>query len=105
GWEGESDLLHELYVLGVGPEEHPQGRGERVHPTLPIYINRQARLLTYWDHEARAPWQTAAYLDAQRVRLRPNTFSRLHENRWTSSEGSFITAPDWDACTEPSWSP
>src|SRR5205814_3926796 len=105
GWEGESELLFELYRLGVGDDEHPQGRGERVHPTLPLYLNREARLLVYWDHEPRMPWQTPAYYAAQRRSLRPGTYLRLHENRWTSAEGTFVEADAWDACVESAWEP
>ncbi len=105
GWEGESELLFELYRLGVGLEEHPQGQGERTHPTLPLYLNRDARLLVYWDHEPRMPWQTARYLDAQRRALRPGTYLRLHENRWTAAEGTFVEPEAWDACVEASWGP
>ena len=91
GFENESKLLRELYLLGVGPDEHHDGQGERLHPTLPIYGNREARIFCYWDHEARMPWQTPQYYETQRRNLRPNTFLRLHENRWTVSESRFIT--------------
>jgi phage terminase large subunit-like protein len=105
GWEGESELLFELYKLGVGPEEHPQGEAEPIHATLPLYFNPEARLLVYWDHEARMPWQTARYLEAQRRSLRPGTYLRLHENRWTAAEGSFIEPEAWAACVEEAWAP
>jgi phage terminase large subunit-like protein len=105
GWEGESTLLRELYLTGVGPEEHPDGRGERIHPTLPLYRNRETRLLCYWDHEARAPWQSAGYRESQRKTLRPGTFLRLHENRWVSAESSFIDGSLWDSCVEPEHAP
>ena len=53
GFEGESELLMDLYKKGVGKDEHPEGQGERIHPDLPIYVNREARIFAYWDHEAR----------------------------------------------------
>jgi hypothetical protein len=90
GFEGESDLLFSLYKLGVGPDEHPDGQGERLHPTLPIYANRAARLFCYWDHEPRMPWQTSGYYAAQRRTLRPSTYLRLHENRWTTGVSTFL---------------
>jgi len=105
GWEGESDLLWDLYKQGVGKEEHPDGQGERLHPTLPIYGNRDARLLISWDHEARMPWQTPAYYAAQRRTLRPGTYLRLHENRWTTAESVFIEPELWDPCVDPDLSP
>ena len=98
GFEGESQLLWDLYKQGVGPEEHPEGQGKRIHPTLPVYINREARQLTYWDHEARAPWSTAAYRATQKRTLRPNSYIRLHENRWSTSESTFLLPELWDGC-------
>ena len=92
GFEGESALLWDLYRQGVGTDEHPEGQGERLHPTLPIYGNRDGRLLVYWDHEARTPSQTPEYYAAQRRSLRPNAYLRLHENRWTTAEARFIEA-------------
>jgi phage terminase large subunit-like protein len=105
GWENESELLRALYKQGVGKEEHPDGQGERLHPTLPIFANQDARLLVYWDHEPRMPWQTPSYYAAQRRTLRPGTYLRLHENRWTTSESTFITPELWDPCVDPTLSP
>jgi hypothetical protein len=79
GFGGESELLMNLYKQVVGKDEHPDGQGERIHPDLPIYLNREARLLAYWDHRPRMPWQTADYYESQRRTLRPATFERLHE--------------------------
>jgi phage terminase large subunit-like protein len=102
GWEGESTLLWDLYKQGVGKEEHPEGQGERLHPELPIYANREARLLVYWDHEARLPWQTPTYYAAQQRSLRPATFLRLHRNQWVVAETTFITPELWDPCVDAS---
>jgi hypothetical protein len=30
-----------------------KGQGERLHPELPLFANREARLFAYWDHEPR----------------------------------------------------
>ena len=105
GFEGESDLLHRLYVLGVGPEEDPRGLGTRVHSQLPIYANRDARVFAYWDHEPRMPWQTPEYYASQRRTLRPSTYLRLHENRWTTGVSQFITPDLWDPCVDAEWKP
>lgn len=105
GFEGESQLLWDLYLLGVGTDEHPAGQGERLHPTLPVYHNPAARLFVFWDHEARMPWQTPAYYAAQRKVLRPTTYLRLHENRWASAESAFITPELWDPCLDTSRRP
>jgi phage terminase large subunit-like protein len=105
GFEGESDLLRELYLQGVGPEEHEDGKGVKVYPTLPLYLNAEARLLVYWDHEGRLPWQTERYYASQRKTLRASAFIRLHENRWTTGESAFITAELWDQATDLSHRP
>jgi hypothetical protein len=80
----------------VSPDEHSDGRGQRLDPDLPLFANREARLLAYWDHESRMPWQTPAYYHAQRRVLRPATYLRLHENRWTTAETTFLTPELWD---------
>lgn len=105
GWENESELLLSLYKQGVGKEEHPEGQGERIHPDLPIYANRDARLFVYWDHKPRMPWQTARYYAAQKRTLRPGTYLRLHENRWATAEEKFITPELWDPCVNRTLSP
>jgi phage terminase large subunit-like protein len=105
GWEGESALLWELYRQGVGTDEYPEGQGERVHPELPLYANREARLLCYWDHEARLPWQTPAYYASQQRSLRAGTFLRLHRNEWAVAESAFITPELWDPCVDPALPP
>ena len=105
GYEGESDLLWSLYTHGVDINEHPDGTGRRVHPTLPLYANPDARLLVYWDHEPRLPWQTSAYYAAQRRTLRPATFLRQHENRWAPMSTRFVTSDLWDRSVTPQSTP
>ena len=105
GWVGESQLLWELYLQGVGPEEHPQGQGERVAGAWPVYVNRTARLCVYWDHEARMPWHTEAYDAAQKRTLRAGTYLRLHRNQWISAENIFITEALWEPCVDRTYTP
>jgi phage terminase large subunit-like protein len=88
GFEGESDLLEGVYKRGlrqpvVGPDLYA-GDG----------------LLMFWTHRPVAPWQDEAWLSQMRGQLRPNAYLRLIENRWVSSESSFVD-PEWlDACTD-----
>jgi Phage Terminase len=88
GFEGESELLEGLYRRGlkqplVGPDLYA-GNG----------------LLMFWTHEPVAPWQTPQWLTQMRGQLRPNAYLRLIENRFVTTESSFVD-PDWlDACTE-----
>jgi hypothetical protein len=56
----------DLYKKAVDRDEHPEGQAVRIHPTLPIYENREERIFCYWDREARLPWQTEEYYDSQR---------------------------------------
>ncbi len=105
GWENESALLWDLYRQGVDTTEHPEGQGKRIHPDLPIYANLEARLFVYWDHAPRMPWQTAQYYDSQQRGLRPGTYLRLHENRWSVAESVFITPDMWDPCVDSECAP
>jgi hypothetical protein len=88
GYEGDIGPLEGMYRRGlnlpkIGPDLHA-GDG----------------LLMFWTHEPVAPWQDAAWLAQMRGQLRPNAYLRLIENRWVSSESSFVD-PDWlDACTD-----
>jgi phage terminase large subunit-like protein len=109
GFENESELLWRLYLQGVGTEEHPEGQGTRIDPDLPVYVNDKAKIFCYWSHESRMPWQLGAegeaYYASERETLRPITFQRLHENRWSASETSFITEAMYRQCVDPATSP
>jgi len=95
GFEGESELLWDLYKQGLA--------GERIDKDLPIYVN--GRLFMYWDHQPRMPWQTPEYYAEQRRSLRTNAYLRMHENKWVSGESAFVDMDWWDACVDPSWRP
>jgi hypothetical protein len=105
GWEGESELLWNLYLKGVGNDEHKDGEAKRIHKTLPVYLNQAAKILCYWDHVPRLQWQTKDYYAAQKRTLRPATYLRLHVNRWTSGESTFIDPEQWERCVSPSLTP
>lgn len=76
----EDSLLFELYKKGQEAKDK--------------------RMFFFWSHKNLASWITTDYLKTQRKRLRPNTFLRLHENRWTATEEAFITDESWDACVD-----
>jgi phage terminase large subunit-like protein len=93
GFEGESTMLEELYKRGcaqrqVGKDLHA-GDG----------------LLMFWSHKPIAPWQTKDWLVEMRRSLRPNQFLRMIENRFVSTESSFVDMEDWDACVDPAVTP
>jgi phage terminase large subunit-like protein len=59
----------------------------------------------FWAHDNLASWVTRDYLETQRSRLKSNTFLRLHENRWTSSEEAFIELEQWNQCIDKDHTP
>ncbi|HJU11105.1 MAG TPA: terminase large subunit [Candidatus Binataceae bacterium] len=93
GYEGESTLLEGLYKRGL--------QGEQIGPDL----YRNGGLLMLWSHDPVAPWQTQRWLDQMREQHRPNAYLRQVENRWVSSESSFVEMDWWDACTDSDLSP
>ena len=76
----EDSLLYELYKKGLAKSDKA--------------------MFFIWSHKNLASWISKKYLDSQRGRLRPNTYLRLHENRWTSSESAFVSPEMWDACID-----
>jgi phage terminase large subunit-like protein len=93
GYSGESDLLESLYKRGLA--------GEEIAPAL----YRDGGLLMFWSHEPVAPWQDDRWLEQMRGQLRPNAYLRLIENRWVTSESTFVDMAWWDACTDPGLTP
>ena len=86
GFEGEGEMLHELYQRGMRlPELGPDLRGGD-------------GLLMFWSHKPIAPWQTTEWMDECRRSLRPNQYLRMIENRFVSSESNFIELSAWDRC-------
>ena len=86
GFQGESELLETLYKRGlaqpcIGPDLHA-GDG----------------LLMFWTHEPQAPWQTPEWIEQMRGQLRPNAFLRMIENRFVTSEETFVDMAEWDSC-------
>lgn len=94
GFEGESELLEELYKRGL--------QGEQIAPDL---YATPGVILMYWAHECRAPWQTAAWVEQMRTQLRPNQFLRMIENRFVTSESTFVDPAWWAACEDADASP
>ena len=95
GFEGESTLLESLYRRGLQ------------QPLVPDCPDLHAGdgLLMFWSHEPVAPWQSEAWLAEMRRSLRPNAYLRMIENRFVSTESSFISLEWWDACVDPDATP
>lgn len=89
GFEGESALLEELYRRGLQ------------QPQIARNLYAGDGILMFWSHEPVAWWQTDAWLAEMRRTLRPNQFLRMIENRFVTSESSFIDMAAWDRCVDP----
>jgi phage terminase large subunit-like protein len=104
GFSKESKLLEELYDRGMAGEVVPElahidnGEGEPA-------CRRSGRTFVYWDHELKPHpglhISPDEYHADQRRSLRRLAYIRLHENRFTSNESSFITPEQWEACYSP----
>ena len=93
GFEGESTLLEELYKRGLA------------QPQIGADLHAGDGLLMFWSHVPVAPWQSVEWVEQMRRQLRPNAFLRMIENRFVSTESTFVD-PEWiDRCVDPSWSP
>jgi phage terminase large subunit-like protein len=93
GFEGESQLLEGLYKRGLQ------------QPVIGNDLYAGDGLLMFWSHEPIAPWQDEGWLAEMRRSLRPNAFIRMIENRFVTSETSFIDLDWWDACVDPAVTP
>lgn len=89
GFEGESDLLEELYKRG------------RQQKLVAQNLHAGNGMLMFWSHEPVAPWQTEEWLSEMRRSLRANQFLRMIENRFVTAESNFIEVALWDRCTDP----
>jgi len=88
GFEGESELLEGLYKRGLS--------GQQVLPDL----YAQPGMLMFWTEKFTAPWQTDAWRDQMRQQLRTNAYLRLVENKWVTSESTFVDLAWWDKCVD-----
>src|SRR5262245_57940760 len=93
GFEGESELLHELYRRGLAQPE--------IAPSL--YAGDG--MLMFWTHTPVAPWQDEKWLAQMRRSLRPNQYLRMIENRFVTTESAFIDLEEWDRCVDPDAAP
>ena len=93
GFENESTLLEELYHRGLA------------QPLVAPNLRAGDGLLMFWSHDPVAPWQTPEWLAQMRRQLRPNAYLRMIENRFISTESSFVDMDWFDACTDTSLRP
>ena len=93
GFSGESELLEELQKRGMA------------QPEVGKSLYAGDGILMAWHHDPIAPWQTASWLDQMRRSLRANQFLRMIQNRFVTSEGSFVELEKWDRCVDPEGAP
>ena len=93
GFSAESQLLEELYNRGLA------------QPKVGTDLYAGDGLLMFWSHVPIAPWQDSRWLADMRRSLRPNQFSRMIENRFVSTDFSFIDLSTFDACVDPDQRP
>ena len=104
GFEGESELLEDLYHQIFNDDGTVKDGIKRpLGKDFPAYAVDE--LFCYWDHEPRMPWQTKEYYKSQKRQLRLNTYLRIHENRWVSSESGLFNMDKWDSCVDQDHSP
>src|SRR5262245_42773328 len=89
GFDQESELLQELYERGLR------------QPVIGPDLYGGDGLLMFWTHDLVTPWQTDAWRDQMKKSLRPNQYARMNENRWVSTESSFIEMSWFDECVDP----
>lgn len=111
GFVGESELLWNLYMLGVDDEMQQGAGGTRFDwanefdPPLNVFHNDTARVFCMWNTVPRHEWQTPDYYASEAAILTPNEFRRIHQNEWVSAQETFITKEWWDACKPESLTP
>jgi hypothetical protein len=88
GFEGEGELLQELYNRGL---TLPQV-GESLHAG--------DGMLMAWHTGPIAPWQDEKWFALMRRTMRPNQYLRMCENRFVTTENAFIDMDAWDACVD-----
>ena len=93
GFEGEGELLQELHKRGMKLPEV----GDSLHAG--------DGMLMAWHTKPIAPWQTKAWLADMRRSLRPNQYLRMIENKFVTTESSFVDLEWWDACVDSAMTP
>jgi hypothetical protein len=93
GFENESTVLEALYKRGLR------------QPLIAPGLYAGDGLLMFWSHEPIAPWQDERWLAEMRRSLRPNQYLRVIENRFVTTEESFVDMSWYDQCVVPTMTP
>ncbi len=96
GFEGESELLWDLYQdVVINGDPVPELTHITNYDGDPVCWHK-GRMFAYWDSVPRMPWQTQDYYDEQIAILPPADFMRLHENQWVTGSEPFMPVEWWD---------
>lgn len=93
GFNGESLLLERLYeaIVKNGVE----------HSAIPELYSA-GKSIAYWCTRRYLPWQTSelglAYYRQEAMEKTPQEFSRIHENKWSTTEDAFVPPQWWLNC-------
>ena len=97
GFEGESDLLWDLYKMIILEGDPVPELSHIVHATGEPTCYSRGRMFAYWDSVHRMPWQTEDYyLEQLASGMTQNEYARLHENAWSSGSEPFMPIEWWD---------
>jgi hypothetical protein len=101
GFTGESDLLESLYRQIFSEDGELQSGVTQLAKDL----YSKGRMLVYWSHDVRPPWITDEWIETQRRSYSSAQFARIMENRWVSSESTFIEGTAYDFCVDKNLKP
>jgi len=94
GFTGESLVLERLYESVV----KESNRLDMPHNAECYTANG---VFCCWVTQQLLPWQQIPeYYESEKADKHPAEYARIHENRWTQSEQSFIDIAYWDACAD-----
>jgi hypothetical protein len=88
GFSGEGELLEELYKRGLS------------QPRIGHDLYAGDGMLMFWTHEPVAYWQTPEWLEQMRSQLRPAQYLRMIENRFVSTDSTFVDMQWFDECVD-----
>jgi hypothetical protein len=88
GFEGEGQLLHSIYQRGLQLPE--VGNDLRAGDGMAFF----------WSHSPICSWQTAKWFQQMRRELPVNQYLRMIENRFVTTETSFIEMAAFDRCVD-----
>lgn len=77
----QTSLLYDLYQTGIQQKD--------------------PHFYFFWSEKNLSDWITSEYLESQKKRLPTHVYQRLHENKWSQGENSFLTREEIAQCIDP----